>query len=58
MPRLVLLTAALLISATPALAQQPRNSTGGVTRYDTNKDSAVDRDRRYGQYRSQARARP
>lgn len=45
MPRLVLFaTAALLTLAAPALAQQPRNSTGGVMRYDTNKDGAVDRD--------------
>ena len=45
MPRLVLFaTAALLTLAAPALAQQPRNSAGGVMRYDTNKDGAVDRD--------------
>ncbi len=44
MPKLVLLAAALLTLAAPALAQQPRNNTGGVMRYDTNKDGTVDRD--------------
>jgi Ca2+-binding EF-hand superfamily protein len=44
MPKLVLLAAALFTFAAPALAQQPRNNTGGVMRYDTNKDGAVDRD--------------
>ncbi len=44
MPKLVLLTAALLGLAAPALAQQSRNNASGVMRYDTNKDGAVDRD--------------
>ena len=44
MLKLILLAAAVLGLAAPALAQQSRSNTSGVMRYDTNKDGAVDRD--------------